>query len=85
MANIDKLRIIIREELKKLSVRNRINEYVDKDINEYDEYLGDGVYISYDGYSVWLAVNHHRNKVIALEPEVIDDLIKYLKRHKFIR
>jgi hypothetical protein len=23
-----------------------------------DEYLGDGVYASFDGFQVWLAVNH---------------------------
>ncbi len=42
-----------------------------------DKYLGDGVYASYDGYHIWLAANHHENKVVALEPEVFDSLIKY--------
>jgi len=40
-------------------------------------YLGDGVYASYDGYHLWLAANHHENKVIALEPEVFKSLIEY--------
>ena len=36
-----------------------------------DVYLGDGVYASFDGYQIWLAVNDHNNKVIALEPQVL--------------
>ena len=39
-------------------------------MNEKDVYLGDGVYASFDGFQIWLAVNHHENKVIALEPSV---------------
>ena len=46
-------------------------------------YIGDGVYVSYDGYHIWLAANHHTNKVIALEPAVILELIKYIKRAGF--
>lgn len=42
-----------------------------------DEHLGDGVYASFDGYQIWLAVNHHENKVVALEPAVMDRLIEF--------
>ncbi|MDE2097120.1 MAG: hypothetical protein KGL39_07730 [Patescibacteria group bacterium] len=42
-----------------------------------DEYLGDGVYASFDGYQIWLAANHHENRVVALEPEVMMHLIEY--------
>lgn len=42
-----------------------------------NKYLGDGVYASHDGYQIWLAVNHHENRVIALEPSVILSLIRY--------
>ncbi len=45
-----------------------------------DAYLGDGVYASFDGYQIWLAANHQTNKVIALEPEVLDALIDYRNR-----
>lgn len=45
-----------------------------------DEYLGDGVYASHDGYQVWLAANNHENKVIALEPAVIAALMRYYQR-----
>ena len=44
------------------------------------EYLGDGVYASFDGWQIWLAANHHTNKVIALEPEVWLNLVKYAAR-----
>ena len=42
-----------------------------------DRYLGDGVYASFDGYQVWLAANHHENKVIALESDVMRKLVEY--------
>jgi hypothetical protein len=42
-----------------------------------DVYLGDGVYASFDGYQIWLAVNHHENKVVALDPNVMDTLVRY--------
>lgn len=35
-----------------------------------DVYLGDGVYLSHDGYQLWLAVGNHQNKVVALELDV---------------
>lgn len=47
-------------------------------------HLGDGVYASFDGYQIWLAANDHRNKVIALEPAVMQRLKEYeqdLKDH----
>lgn len=43
------------------------------------KYLGDGVYASFDGYHINLAVNDHRNNVISLEPEVVISLKKYIK------
>lgn len=46
---------------------------------EKDAHLGDGVYASFDGYHVWLAVNDHRNRVVALEPSVLDALFAYVK------
>lgn len=44
------------------------------------EYLGDGVYASFDGYQIWLAVNHHDNHVVALEPAVMNALVRYRDR-----
>ncbi len=48
-----------------------------------DEYIGDGVYVSFDGYQIWLAANHHENRVVALEPEVWSQLVEYAKRIGF--
>lgn len=46
-----------------------------------DGHLGDGVYASFDGYQIWLAVNDHNNKQVALEPSVMKSLIEYAKRY----
>jgi acyl-CoA thioesterase FadM len=46
-------------------------------MNEENKYIGDGVYASFDGYQIWLAVDNHHNKVVALEPEVMQALINY--------
>ena len=51
-------------------------------IDEHETYLGDGVYASFDGYQIWLAVNHHENRVVALEPSVLDRLYKYVETLK---
>ena len=37
------------------------------------------VYASFDGYQIWLAANDSNNKVIALEPAVMNKLIEYSK------
>jgi hypothetical protein len=54
-------------------------------MSEYTElgYLGDGVYLSHDGYQLWLAVNHHENKVVALEPSVSIALVHALLKYHF--
>jgi len=44
------------------------------------EHIGDGVYVSFDGSQIWLAVNHHDNLVVALEPEVFRRLLAYVAR-----
>jgi hypothetical protein len=43
-------------------------------------YLGDGVYTSFNGYHIMIAVNHHGNHVVAIEPDVLIGLIKYGKQ-----
>lgn len=50
------------------------------DSKQQDAYLGDGVYASSDGYQIWLAVNHHENKVVALAPSVTVSLMRYIER-----
>ena len=42
------------------------------------QYLGDGVYASFDGYQVWLHVGSHTNRpVVALDEEVLKALVQY--------
>jgi GT2 family glycosyltransferase len=48
--------------------------------DQKDEYLGDGVYASFDGYQIWLAADDPGNKVIAIEPDVLTRLIDYANR-----
>ena len=45
------------------------------------EYLGEGVYVRFDGFQHWLAANDHRNDVVALEPQVLFSLMRYLSRN----
>lgn len=45
--------------------------------NGYQDYIGDGVYVSFDGYQIWLAANDPRNKCVALEPSVFAALVCY--------
>ncbi len=43
-------------------------------------HLGDGVYASYDGFHVNLAVNHHNNHAVSLDPGVLRNLFEYARR-----
>ena len=46
-----------------------------------DEYLGDGVYASYDGYHIWLDLRgQDKTTKIALEPSVMNALMKFTKK-----
>lgn len=42
-------------------------------------HIGDGVYVSFDGYHLQIAVNDHRNPVVAFEPAVLKELISFAK------
>ena len=48
------------------------------------EYLGDGVYASFDGYHIWLRTGAHEGEhvtnTIALEPGVFVALVRYRNR-----
>lgn len=45
------------------------------------EYLGDGVYAAFDGYNVWLTTpRQNGTHEIALEPEVLDKLLRYVRQ-----
>lgn len=48
--------------------------------DDLSEHLGDGCYVSFDGFQVWFAANHHENKVVALEPSVLIAFARWIKR-----
>lgn len=43
------------------------------------QHVGDGVYVSFDGYHVNIAVNHHLNHAVALDPGALRGLIEFAK------
>jgi hypothetical protein len=43
------------------------------------EYIGDGVYVSFDGYHVWLRTVREEVHEIALDPTTFQNLINYHK------
>jgi len=45
-------------------------------------HVGDGVYLSHDGYQYWIAVNHHENRVVALEDATLAVMMAVVRRHK---
>lgn len=45
-----------------------------------EEYLGDAVYASFDGYQVRLRTGDGNNQIIYLEPAVLAELYEYYKR-----
>ena len=49
---------------------------------ETKRYLGDGVYISFDGYHIWLTTEYGKgvDQKIALEPQVLEAFDKYRER-----
>jgi hypothetical protein len=44
---------------------------------EHERYLGDGVYASFDGWSIWLDLRAQGPERICLEPEVLANLIEF--------
>jgi hypothetical protein len=49
-------------------------------MNEDKEvYLGDGLYVSWDGHCIWLrALRTSGDHVVGLEPEVLDRLLAFV-------
>lgn len=45
-----------------------------------EEYIGDGVYASFDGYQIWLKVNDRYSAEIAIEPKVYKSLTEYIHK-----
>lgn len=46
---------------------------------EKEEYLGDAVYASFDGFSVWLRTGDGNNQRICLEPTILRALVNFAK------
>lgn len=50
----------------------------------YEDYLGDGLYVDFDGYQIWLAANDRVGGMptdkVALEPGVLRSFEGYIKR-----
>jgi hypothetical protein len=45
------------------------------------DYIGDGVYVEFDGYGVWLRANSpDSDKEVYLEPSVLEALNRFFKR-----
>ena len=49
---------------------------------ELRDYIGDGVYVKYDGLGIWLYANDYNSPTdqIYLEPHVLEGLIRFAKR-----
>ena len=51
---------------------------------EYEDYLGDGLYVDFDGYQIILAANDRVRRsptdTVALEPGVVQAFIDYVER-----
>lgn len=42
------------------------------------KYIGDGVYVSFDGFQIWLRLDaHDAQPLIALEPKVFRKLVRH--------
>lgn len=46
------------------------------------EYIGDGVYVSFDGYQLELSTQRETTERIYLEPQVYKNLLRYVERLK---
>jgi len=48
---------------------------------QFKEYLGDGAYVGYDGYHIWLYTTNglYVTNEIALEPSVLENLQRWIE------
>ena len=48
------------------------------------EYLGDGLYVKWDGYQIWLLANDHQNPSdsVALDSHTLNAFLKFIERLK---
>ena len=46
-----------------------------------EEYLGDGLYASFDGFMIWLrAPRTEGDHYVALEPQTLREFVKYVEK-----
>ena len=45
-----------------------------------EEYVGDGVYVHFDGYQIWITTQRETLHEIALEPSTFHALVQYEQR-----
>ena len=57
-------------------------------MSKYEDYLGDGLYVDYDGYQICLAANDkvsgNPTDIVYLDPDVIAAFIRYLERMRLL-
>jgi hypothetical protein len=57
-------------------------------MSKYEDYLGDGLYVDYDGFQICLAANDkvsgNPTDKVYLEPNVIAAFIRYLERMRLM-
>ena len=46
------------------------------------EYIGDGAYVQYDGYSLWLTTENGERETnkVCLDPRVLECFLEYVKK-----
>ena len=61
-----------------------MNLFLEEQMMEEVDYMGDGVYVEFDGFGIMLKANDHLNPTdeIYLEPEVLDKVIAFRERMK---
>lgn len=66
---------------RKCGLRLSLDTEEAKPMVDHKQYLGDGVYVSHDGYQLWLHVGAHNNPpLVALEPQVLAALNEYARQ-----
>jgi hypothetical protein len=51
------------------------------------EYLGDGAYVDFDGWTLWVTTENGISETnrIAFEPDVYEALVRYVEKHELWR
>lgn len=54
-----------------------MSDFLHREGESHQSYLGDAVYASFDGYHIWLRTGDGNQQQIALEPSVFAALVRY--------